>query len=88
MGREWDHIARGEVADQSLGYVSYYVTSQINVSCPNCGNPDCAEVGEFKERLKAQLWPPESDSESYNAYVRRCRDGHALPFTFQEWSRQ
>lgn len=56
---EFDHIVTGETGDPILGYVRYSVTSTINVICPNCGNPDCAEIEEFKERIKAQLWPSE-----------------------------
>jgi hypothetical protein len=54
---EFDQIVFGEMFDQTLGHVRYSVTSQINVICPNCGNPDCAEIEEFKSRLRAQLWP-------------------------------
>ena len=54
---EFDHIVTGESFDTVLGNVRYSITSTINATCPNCGNPDCAEMEEFRERLKAQLWP-------------------------------
>ena len=57
MMPEYDHITFGEEADLVLGSVGYSVTTSINVICPNCGNPDCAEIEEFKARLKERLWP-------------------------------
>ena len=51
MMPEYDHITFGEEADLVLGSVGYSVTTSINVICPNCGNPDCAEIEEFKARL-------------------------------------
>lgn len=52
---EYDYISLGEVDDPVLGVVKYSITQTINVICPRCGNPDCAEIEEFKERLKRTL---------------------------------
>lgn len=54
---EFDHVVMGIIDDSVLGRVCYSVTSEIHATCPNCGNPDCAEIEEFKDRVKRRLWP-------------------------------
>lgn len=52
---EHDYISCGEVDDPVIGMVRYSITQTINAICPSCGNTDCAEIEEFKERLKSTL---------------------------------
>lgn len=56
---EDDDVSFGEFDDPVLGLIRYSITRSIHVICPHCGNPDCVEVEEFKERLKAAIWKGE-----------------------------
>lgn len=52
---EPDKVVCGEIFDPQLGKVRYSITTTIDVICPSCGNTDCVEIEEFKERLKRKI---------------------------------
>lgn len=52
---EWDSIKTGQVDDPVLGLIRYSITETINAICPNCGNSDCEEIEEFKDRLREKI---------------------------------
>ena len=45
-------------------------------------------IGSDGKRLDNSAWSQQTTpGQSYNAYVRRCREGNAVPLDFREWAK-
>lgn len=77
----------------SLENVQYTTRLEIYAKCPNCGNDDCEEIGQFKEDLRKKLAGfTEMESALIDAASAYCksildfeRDGKPEGMTFNDW---
>lgn len=68
-----------EFNDPILGKIRYTVTREIAAICPNCDNPDCAEIEAFKQRVMNAAFDYDGMTEPDNYEYFKLQDLNDWP---------